>query len=82
MSPAPSGSPSAAIRGPVLTFTGDPFKQGLDDTMRYEPDAIVAFGDGIITHFGPADTVKQQLPAGVPVKNYGPDSLISAGFSR
>ena len=30
-----------AIRGPVLTYTGDPFKNGLDHTMVYEFDAIV-----------------------------------------
>ena len=48
--------------------------------MRYESDAIVAFADGVITHFGPADTVRSQLPAGVEIKHYGPDSLISAGF--
>jgi guanine deaminase len=80
MAPFPSAKPSNAVRGPVLTFTGDPFKDGLDNTMRYESDAIVAFGDGHITHFGPADAIKSQLPADVPIKNYGPDSLISAGF--
>ena len=72
--------PNRAIRGPVLTFRGDPFKDGLDTTMVYESDAIVAFGDGIITHFGPASTIKDQLPPGIEIKNYGPDSLISAGF--
>jgi guanine deaminase len=75
-----SRTPRNAIRGPVLTFTGDPFKDGLDSTMVYEPDAIVAFGDGYITHFGPADKIKSQLAADIPIKNYGPDSLISAGF--
>ncbi len=72
--------PTAAIRGPVLTFTGDPFKEGLDHTMVYETDAIVAFGDGVITHFGPAGDVADKLPAGLAVRNYGPDALISAGF--
>jgi guanine deaminase len=71
---------TSAIRGPVLTFTGDPFQKGLEDTMVYESDAIVAFGEGIITHFGPASKIQGQLPAGVKVRNYGPDSLISAGF--
>jgi guanine deaminase len=73
-------TPRNAIRGPVLTFKGDPFKDGLENTMIYEPDAIVAFGDGHITHFGPADKIKPQLPADLPIKDYGPDSLISAGF--
>jgi len=75
-----NATPTAAIRGPALTFTGDPFKDGIESTMRYESDAIVAFGDGVITHFGPADTVKAQLPAGLEVRHYGADSLISAGF--
>ena len=72
--------PDQAIRGPVLTFTGDPFADGLENTMVYEQDAIVAFGDGIITHFGPAKTVSKELPADIEVRNYGPDALISAGF--
>lgn len=76
----PQGTPTGAIRGPALTFTGDPFKDGLESTMVYEPDAIVAFADGIITHFGPADKVNSQLPAGLKVRNYGSDALISAGF--
>lgn len=72
--------PNKAIRGPVLTFTGDPFKDGLENSMIYEQDAIVAFGDGYITHFGPADKIKPQLPTDISIKHYGPDSLISAGF--
>ena len=71
---------SGAIRGPVLTYTGDPFKSGLEHTMVYESDAVVAMADGRITHFGPADRVLPQLAAGTAVKNYGKDSLISAGF--
>lgn len=69
-----------AIRGPALTFTGDPFKDGLEATLVYESDAIVAFGEGVITHFGPAELVRAQLPAGLEVREYGPDALISAGF--
>lgn len=73
-------TPTTAIRGPALTFRGDPFQDGLEATMVYEPDAILAFGDGVITHFGAADQVKSQLPAGLEVRNYGSDALISAGF--
>jgi guanine deaminase len=73
-------TPRKAIRGPVLTYSGDPFKDGLEKTMLYEPDAIVAFGDGYITHFGPADKIKLQLPPDLTIKDYGKDSLISAGF--
>jgi guanine deaminase len=70
----------SAIRGPVLTYTGDPFKNGLEHTMVHESDAIVAMADGKITHFGPADRIRSQLPPGTEVKNYGKDALISAGF--
>lgn len=69
-----------AIRGPALTYTGDPFKNGLDHTMVYESDAIVAMADGKITHFGPASKVEAELPPGTKVRNYGKDALISAGF--
>lgn len=69
-----------AIRGPVLTYTGDPFAHGLQSTMVYEADGIVAMKSGVVTHFGAADVVLGQLPPGTAVRNYGPDSLISAGF--
>jgi len=74
------GTATQAIRGPVVTFKGDPFKDGVESTMVYEPDAIVAFGDGRVTHFGPADTVKRNLPAGLGIRDYGKDALITAGF--
>ena len=75
-----NANPTKAIRGPVLTFTGNPFAKGLEQTMVYETDAIVAFGGGVITHFGPAGDVKSKLPAGLHIHDYGPDALISAGF--
>ena len=70
----------SAVRGPVLTYSGDPFAQGLDRTMHYEPDAIVAMDDGRITLFGPAETIAPLLPPDLDVTDYGKDSLISAGF--
>ena len=39
---------TTAIRGPALTYTGDAFAEGLERTMRYEPDAIVAMAGGRI----------------------------------
>ena len=69
-----------AIRGPVLTYTGDAFRDGLESTMRYEPDAIVAMADGKITHFGPASQVRARTAEGTAVKEYGEDTLILAGF--
>jgi guanine deaminase len=78
--PQPGEALTIAIRGPTLTFSGDPFRKNLEEVMVYESDAIVAFRDGQITHFGPANKIESQLPRGVKVRNYGPDHLISAGF--
>ena len=69
-----------AIRGPVLTYTADAFRDGLESTMRYEPDAIVAMAGGKITRFGPASEIRAQLPDGTAVQEYGQDKLIMAGF--
>ncbi|HEX5787281.1 MAG TPA: guanine deaminase [Woeseiaceae bacterium] len=72
--------PSSAIRGPLLTFKGDAFTDGVADAIVYESDAIVAFGEGRITHAGPAKRVRPELPEGIEIRDYGPDALISAGF--
>ena len=69
-----------AVRGPALTFTGDPFRDGLEATMVHEPDAIVAMADGHIVHFGPASRIAPLLPADTALVDYGKDALISAGF--
>jgi len=74
-----AGKPTA-IRGPALTFTGDPFRDGLERTLVHEPDAIVAMQDGRITQFGPAARIGPLVPAGTEIRNFGQDALISAGF--
>ena len=71
---------TAAIRGPVLTFSGDPFLRGIAETMHYEPDGIVAMANGRIAQFGPAREVRRLLPPGARVVDYGRDALITAGF--
>jgi guanine deaminase len=71
---------TTAIRGPALTYTGDAFLDGLEKTMRYESDAIVAMAGGKITHFGPATKVRGELPAGTQVQELGKDTLTLAGF--
>lgn len=73
-------APTTAIRGPALTFTGDPFRDGLEATMVHWADAIVAMANGKITHAGPADEVAPKLPPGTEVREFGADALISAGF--
>src|ERR1051326_3663056 len=60
---------TTAIRGPALTYTGDAFAEGLERTMRYEPDAIVAMAGGKVPHVGtrgrgaPAVAARRQGPA-------------------
>lgn len=76
----PAPARTTAIRGPALTYTGDPFQLGLEATLVYEPDAIVAIADGKIAHFGPARTVRARLPRGTKVEDCGRDALIMAGF--
>ncbi len=75
-----SAARPTALRGPVLTYTGDPFRDGPERTLVHEPDAIVVMQDGHITHFGPAAQIAPNLPAGTEVRDYGQESLISAGF--
>jgi len=69
-----------AIRGSVLTYRGDAFKEGVESTMHYEQDAIVVMSQGKITHFGPASTLLPTLPPEMTLQQYGSDSLIMAGF--
>jgi guanine deaminase len=69
-----------AVRGPALTWTGDPFREGLEGTQVYEPDAIVAMADGVVTHFGPARRVRRTLPPDTSIDVYGPGHLILPGF--
>ena len=68
-----------AIRGSVLSFSGDPFQKDIEDYMIYEPDAIIVMADGKITQFGPANTTLETLPADTPITHYQ-DSIITAGF--
>ena len=75
-----ASSRPTAVRGPVLTFTGDPFRDGLEKTMVHESDAIVAMQDGHISHFGPSGQIAPLLPPGTEIRDFGPDALISAGF--
>jgi guanine deaminase len=71
---------TTALRGPALTFTGDPFVIGVDAAMRYESDAIIGMAGGKITHFGPAVEVRRDLPPGTHIEEYGRDALILPGF--
>src|SRR3954465_7862678 len=71
---------TTALRGRALTFTGDPFALGVDATLRFESDAIVAMAGGLITGFGPASEVLARLPPDAVITQCGKDSLILPGF--
>ncbi|MFI5000190.1 MAG: guanine deaminase [Reyranellales bacterium] len=68
------------LRGQVLTFTGDPFRDGLAQTMVHLPDGMVVLADGLISHVGPAGEIARALPPGSKIVEYGRNALISAGF--
>ncbi len=76
----PSSAEPFALRGRALTFTGDPFRVGRDEAMHYESDALIAIAQGRITHFGNASKVRESLPPGVPIREFGRDHLILPGF--
>jgi guanine deaminase len=77
---ARAGSAARAIRGPLLTFAGDPSQRSLTESLRYESDAIVAIEDRRIARVGPASAIRGSLPPGTEIEDYGSDSLIMAGF--
>ncbi len=68
-----------AVRGGLVSFTGDPFVDGVAATRSYETDAIVAMADGRIVDVGPAAEVAARLPADTRVTRYA-NALIGAGF--
>ncbi len=69
-----------AIRGQMLSFSGDAFALGLADTMHHENDAVVVMQDGIIQEVGSADALWYSLGDDVKKINYGQDHLIMPGF--
>lgn len=70
---------STAVRGAVLTFTGNPFSEPVEECICYEKDAIILMVDGIITKFGPASEIQKLIPDSVTVQHYQ-DALILPGF--
>ena len=68
-----------AIRGSALTFTGNPFQVGGEQSARHESDALIIMENGKITAFGDYAATKHRLPAGTQVTTYA-DALILPGF--
>ncbi|MEO8345303.1 MAG: guanine deaminase [Betaproteobacteria bacterium] len=74
-----AASEITAIRGALVSFSGDPFVDGIAAACHHEPDGIVAMADGRIVDCGPARDVARRLPEGTAVQGY-PNALITAGF--
>jgi guanine deaminase len=68
-----------AIRGGLVSFSGDPFVDGIEATRVHEPDALVVMDGGRIVDCGPAAALLPRLPAGTAVTQYA-NALITAGF--
>lgn len=66
-----------ALRGPALTFHGDPFLEAPEDCCTYYGDALIVIEDGRIVSV--RDAAQTRLPAGVPVARFQ-DALILPGL--
>ncbi len=71
-------TPTRALRGRVLTFTGDPATEG-DKACRYIEDGLVLIGGGKILDVGEARDLLPRLTSQVLVEGY-PGDLILPGF--
>ncbi|POZ63929.1 guanine deaminase [Chromobacterium alticapitis] len=68
-----------AVRGDVLSFRDNPFRQAEQDCLAFQRDALVVMENGCIAACGPAAELLPTLPAGSAVAHY-PDHLILPGF--
>jgi guanine deaminase len=68
-----------AIRGRLLSFTGDPAEVGAEASRRYHDDGVVVVEAGSIAAVGPALDMLPTLPAGTPVDHY-PEHLVLPGL--
>jgi guanine deaminase len=77
---APATPPDAiALRGPAISFRGDPFVLPESEALHYESDALVLVRAGRIEAFGAASALLPTLPSDVVVRHY-PRALITPGF--
>lgn len=76
---APAADAVTVIRGPALTYTGDPFAQDLATCRLYDSDAAIVVAGGTIRAFGPASRVLPSVGADATIAHY-PKALILPGF--
>ena len=69
---------SHAYRAAILYFVGDPFALG-EQALQYHPDGILWVEDGRVKAVGPAEQIRSQLPAAVPLEHFA-NHLILPGF--
>jgi len=68
-----------ALRGTIVSFTGDPFLVDPARALLHEPDGLIVCRDGVIESVGPYDTLRGSLPADAPITDYS-GCILSAGF--
>ena len=78
MKPVAIPGRTLALRGRVLSFTGDPSDTG-ERSVLFHSDGAVLIRDGLIAEVGEAQPILDALPPDVPVVNHHPH-LILPGF--
>lgn len=68
-----------ALRGRLLTFTGDPYLTDLSRCMVYEEDAIVVTENGVISSVGPASEILPKLESDIEIADHQ-GNLLVPGF--
>src|SRR5688500_11858353 len=80
--PSSSSRPDVAVtalRGPLISCSGDPFRVGAAAAFTHEPDGLVVCREGLIDAVGPYAALRDRLPPGATVAHW-PDCLIAPGF--
>jgi len=68
-----------ALRGTIVSFTGDPFLIDPAKALVHEPDGLIVCRDGLIEAIGPYESIRAKLPEGTQVADYS-GCILSAGF--
>ena len=72
-------SPVTALRGTIVSFTGDPFLVDPAKAVVHEPDGLIVCRGGVIEAVGPYGSVQASLPSNVPITDYS-GCILTAGF--
>lgn len=71
--------PITALRGTIVSFTGDPFLIDPAKSFVHEPDGLIVCRGGLIEDAGPYGSVRASLPSNVPVADYS-GCILTSGF--